>query len=108
MHVHGLLESLLFGFAAWGLAIAALKKPKRCTLLVGGSFVACCISAVCGFFELRDRVGVRDWSGIEDTIGSIIQGIIIMMVVTVVLDVLALAWRNAVAQAEKEEEEETT
>lgn len=105
MHVHGLLESLLFGFAAWGLAIAALKKSNHCSLFVGISFVACCISAVCGFFELRDRVGVRDWSGIEDTINSVIGGIIIMMVVTVVLDLLALAWRDAVAQAEKEAEE---
>lgn len=85
-----LLYSLLFGLAAWALALVAIKKPKHLTALVTGSFGASFISAAWQFFEIQKRALSGDFGGITDTIGAVIFGVLVMMAVTLLLNFLAL------------------
>ncbi len=89
-----LLYSLIFGLIAWALAVIAIIKPQKSSMLIFGSFLSCSISAVWQFFEIQKRVFAHDYAGIEDTIGSTIAGVIIMMGITLVLNFLALRAKN--------------
>lgn len=86
--------SLIFGLLAWALSALAIKKPRRSALLVTGSVLFACISAVWQFFELRRRALGSDFSGILDTIDITIAGVIIMLAVTLILNFIALLWRD--------------
>lgn len=85
-----LLYSLIFGLAAWALALWAIWKPKHLTVLVTGSFGCAFISAAWQFFEIQKRALTGDFGGIADTIGAVIIGVIFMMAVTLLLNFLAL------------------
>lgn len=84
-----LLYSLIFGLAAWVLACLAAKK-EHTAVLVSGSFICCCVSAVVEFIDIKGRVFRGDIIGVEDTIEAVIFGVILMMVVTVLLNFMAL------------------
>lgn len=90
-----LLYSLISGLLAWALAALAIKKYRRPALLVTGSVLLACVSAVWQFFELRRRALGGDWSGILDTIDATIAGVIIMLSVTLILNLVALLLRDA-------------
>lgn len=90
-----LLYSLFFGLLAWALAALAIKKPRRSAVLVTVSVLCACVSAVWQFFEVRCRALGGDFSGIMDTIDITITGVIIMLAVTLILNFIALLWRDA-------------
>ena len=87
-----ILYSLLFGFAAWGLAAAAnaLREKRSGPALVFTSFLCASVSAVWQFFEIQKRAFAGDFAAIEDTIRGIIFGVVVMLVVTLMLNGLAL------------------
>lgn len=89
-----MLVSLIFGFLAWGLAVFAAKERSETAICVTGSFICCCISAASQLFELKGRAFRGDYIGIEDTIDAVIFGVIVMMVVTVLLNFMALALKT--------------
>ncbi|MCM1150380.1 MAG: hypothetical protein NC319_09920 [Butyricicoccus sp.] len=90
-----LLYSLISGLLAWALAALAIKKYRRNALLTAGSMLLACVSAVWQLFELRRRALGGDWSGILDTIDVTIEGVIIMLSVTLLLNFIALLRRDA-------------
>lgn len=90
-----LLYSLVFGLLAWALAALAIKKPRYSAALITGSTLCACVSAVWQFFEVRHRALGGDFSGILDTIDITITGVIIMLAVTLILNFIALLWRDA-------------
>lgn len=90
-----MLYSLIFGLLAWALAALAIKKYRRPALLISGSALLACVSAVLQFFELRRRALGGDWAGILDTIDVTIVGVIIMLAVTLILNLIALLLRDA-------------
>lgn len=89
-----LLISFPFGLLAWGLAAFAAREHSKTAICVTGSFICCCISAVSEFFDLRGRAFRGDYIGIEDTIDAVIFGVIVMMVVTVLLNFMALTLKT--------------
>ncbi len=89
-----LLYSLIFGLLAWLLAVISIIKPQKSSALILGSFLSCSVSAVLQLFEIQKRAFAHDYNGIEDTIGVTIEGIIIMMGITLVLNFFALRARN--------------
>lgn len=91
-----LLYSLIFGLLAWGLALVAIavKRSRGSWALVLGSFFCASVSAVWQFFEIQKRAYAGDYVGIEDTIRAIIIGVVVMLAVTLVLNALALLWKN--------------
>ena len=89
-----LLVSLPFGLLAWTLACLAAKK-EHTAVLVAGSFTCCCISAVSELFDVKGRAFCGVYIGIEDTIDAVIFGVIVMMVVTVLLNFMALVIKTS-------------
>lgn len=81
--------SLGFGFLAWGLGIAAICK-KGCPWCVFGSFTMCGISLVLQFYEISWRVTISDFAAIEDTIFVLADVAAFLLMVTVVLNGIAL------------------
>lgn len=94
-----ILYSLLFGFAAWGLAAAAiiLRERRSGSTLVFISFLCASVSAVWQFFEIQKRAYAGDFAGIEDTIRAVILGVIIMLGVTLLLNFFALVAKKRTA-----------
>ena len=86
------IGSIALGIGAWGLACLAIvsKKATLSRCLSVASFSVCLISLVFQLLELRNRVNVRDFSAIEDTIGAVIFAAIILVTVTIILNVAAL------------------
>ena len=85
------LMSLLLGLGAWGLGIAALsgRGPGRAS---AGSFCLCACALLLQIAEVAHRVNLGDYSAIEDTIGAILVASVVLVVVTMVLNGIAL-WR---------------
>ncbi len=88
-----LIFSLIFGVLAWVSAIAAMKIKQQ-TLPVIISFLCCCISAVLQFFDIRNRALDSDLAGIMDTIDITVIGIVVMMLITIILNFVALKLRD--------------
>ena len=84
--------SIILGIWAWlfaGFAIATSKTPKahKNTLV---SFSFCVSSLVFQLLEIKRRVFLGDFSAIEDTIQAVIIASVVLVVVTVVLNIIAL------------------
>ena len=90
-----LLYSIISGLLAWALAVPAMKSPRHYAAAVTGSMLLACVSAVWQFFELRRHALGGDFSGILDTIDITIAGVIMMFAVTLILNFIALLWRQA-------------
>ncbi len=86
------IGSIVFGFIAWGLAFGAIKSKKKQNVhvLSGFSFSLCVISLCFQFLEIGDRVNIRDFAAIEDTIGAVIFAAVTLSVVTITLNVVAI------------------
>ena len=84
--------SLLLGFAAWVLAYFAIvcEKKKNAYCFSISSFSSCAISLLGQLLEVGNRVGQSDFSAIADTIRAIIIAACVMVIVTIVLNVVAL------------------
>ena len=82
--------SLIFGICAWGVAVVAILKPTvshKSTIL---SFSLCALSLVAQLFEISRRVNLGDYAAIEDTIRAIIIASIVLVIVTIILNIIAL------------------
>lgn len=88
-----LISSLIFGVLAWASAISAMKIKQQ-ILSVIISFLFCCISAVLQFFDIRNRALDGDLAGIMDTINITVIGIVVMMLITIILNFVALKLRD--------------
>lgn len=88
-----LIFSLIFGVLAWASAISAVKIKQQ-TLPVIISFLCCCISAVLQFFDIRNRALDGDLAGLMDTIDITIIGTAVMMLITILLNFIALKIRD--------------
>ena len=83
--------SFVLGLGAWGLGILALSgiKPRWAT---SGSLGLCACALLFQIFEVEHRVSIRDFSAIEDTIGAVMVCAVVLVVVTLLLNGIAL-WR---------------
>ncbi len=71
------------------------REHSKTAICVAGSFICCCISAVSELFDVKGRAFCGDYIGIEDTIDAVIFGVIVMMVVTVLLNFMALVIKTS-------------
>ena len=92
------IGSVLFGLSAWALSFFALSSKKSIIVhrFAVASFSGCAISLVLQFCEIANRVNRGDFAAIEDTIRAIIFAAIVLVVVTVILNIMALHKAKAV------------
>ena len=82
--------SLVLGISAWGVAAVAISKPAcfhKSTVL---SFALCALSLVFQLFEISRRANLGDYAAIEDTIRAVIIASIVLVIVTIILNIIAL------------------
>ena len=79
------VSSLLLGLAAWGFAIAGLKR-RRMSLT---SFALCLLALVFQFAELTHRAQIGDVSAILDTVGAVTMAAAVLSAGTLLLNTLA-------------------
>ena len=84
--------SFVLGLGAWGLGIAAFSGIKL-RWATSGSLGLCACALLFQIFEVEHRVSIRDFSAIEDTIGAVMVCAGILVVVTLLLNGIAL-WRT--------------
>ena len=85
------IGSIILGVAAWifaGLAITNQKKGHQLSII---SYSACAFSLLFQLLEVSNRVNLGDYAAIEDTIRAVLFAAITLVVVTVALNVVALA-----------------
>ena len=95
------LGRIILGLISWIIPVLAMSryqkgKPgfERSTFSVL-SFSACLLSLILQFFEIKHRVALHDWSALMDTIGALCSVAIFLVIITVALNVLALAMQKA-------------
>lgn len=84
------IGSIILGIVAWASAGIAIAKSKRTQTLSAVSFVACIISLFLQLLEVSNRVNLGDYAAIEDTIRAVILAATLLIVVTIILNVVAL------------------
>ena len=84
------IGSIILGIIAWASAGIAIAKSKRAQTLSAVSFVACIISLFLQLLEVSNRVNLGDYAAIEDTIRAVILAATLLIVVTIILNVVAL------------------
>ena len=84
--------SLVFGGCAWVFGYLAIAMPRQSAAYRWSvaSFSACAISLVLQLFEVGNRAGIGDFSAIADTIRAVLIAGVTLIVVTMVLNVIAL------------------
>ena len=83
------LLSLLLGLVSWGLGAAAVIRPGiRWTSAV--SLLSCCVSLLLQLAEVHRLTELGDWSALMDTMDAVLAAAILLMVVTAVLNLIAL------------------
>ncbi len=87
------LGSIALGLAAWIFAGLGIWKTKHSQVLALMSYICCSVSLVFQFCEINLRTDLSDYSAIEDTIEGIIYCAVRLILVTVVLNVVAI-WRQ--------------
>lgn len=85
------LASLLLGLAAWALPGIAFIRRRQTAIFAAASFCACALSLWLQILYTEHLVNKSDWSALMDTSHavSVVSGI--LLVVTLLLNVLALA-----------------
>ena len=86
------IASLILGVCAWlfvGLAIGTPNafSSHRNTLV---SFGLCTVSLVFQLLEVNRRVLLGDYAAIEDTIRAVVIASVALVVITIILNVVAL------------------
>ncbi len=82
--------SLVLGVGAWVVATIAIAKSARSHISTVLSFSLCAFSLVTELFEISRRVNLGDYAAIEDTIRAVIIASIVLVVVTIILNIIAL------------------
>lgn len=88
--------SLLFGLLAWIVPVAGIGRyskidGKNKVYFSAFSFSACAVSLCMQIFEINERVKLQDWSALMDTSGSLVKVCTVLVVVTILLNLFALA-----------------
>ena len=84
------IVSLFFGIGALVVATIAIAKPSYSHKNTIASFALCTFSLISEFFEISRRVNLGDYAAIEDTIRSVIIASIVLVVLTIILNIVAL------------------
>ena len=84
------IVSLILGICAWTIAAIAITKPTHSHKITILSFTLCAVSLIFEFFEMSRRVNLGDYAAIEDTIRAVIIASIVLVVVTTILNIVAL------------------
>lgn len=84
------IVSLILGVGAWVVAAVAISKPVYAHKSTVLSFALCAFSLVVELFEISRRVNLGDYAAIEDTIRAVIIASIVLVVVTIILNIIAL------------------
>ena len=79
------VSSLLLGLAAWGFAIAALRRRKISLT----SFALCLLALVLQFAELTHRAQIGDVSAILDTVQAVTMAAAVLSAGTLFFNTLA-------------------
>lgn len=87
------IGSLVLGVCAWVFAGLAIWAPKAClshrnTLV---SFSLCAAALVLQLVEINRRVLLADYAAIADTIGGILTDSVVLVSVTVIVNLAAVA-----------------
>ena len=82
--------SLFLGFAAWLLPVCAIGKKYRFALCCIGSIGCCTISLLFQLLEIKNRIGLEDWSALMDTIHAVVLAAFVMLAVTLLSNLVAL------------------
>jgi cytochrome c oxidase subunit 4 len=87
------LGSVVFGLIAWGLPVFSLmldnkQKRKHWSALCAVSISACSLAMKLQLNEVKYRVGIGDWSALEDTSGAVAAVSSILFTVTIVLNAI--------------------
>ena len=87
------IGSLVFGICAWVFAGLAISAPKASASHrnTSVSFSLCAVSLVFQLFEIKRRVYLGDYAAVEDTIRGILIAAVVLVLVTVILNLLAVA-----------------
>ena len=82
--------SLTLGIGAWVAAAIAIAKTTYSHKNTIVSFALCAVSLVAELFEISRRVNLGDYAAIEDTIRAVIIASIVLVVLTIILNIVAL------------------
>ena len=87
------IGSLVLGLISWIIPVVVIYKcSKRDNRgkFIGISFTSCGLALLLQLFEIRHRVYLHDWSALLDTI-DILSGVaVILVLVTIILNSIAL------------------
>ena len=87
------IGSLVLGVCAWVFAGLAIWAPKACSshrnTLV--SFSLCAAALVLQLVEINRRVLLADYAAIADTIRAVVIASVVLVAVTVILNLVAVA-----------------
>lgn len=86
------IGSIILGLVAWGFGgLAITRKNIRVSYACSTtSFGMCIISLLFQLLEVGNRVSIEDLSAIYDTINAVIMAAAILIIITFVLNVIAL------------------
>lgn len=84
------LGSLILGLIAWLLPVCAIGKKYRFALCCIGSISCCAVSLLFQLLEVKNRVGLEDWSALMDTIHAVVLAAFVMLAVTLLSNLVAL------------------
>lgn len=82
--------SLVLGACAWVVAAIAIAKPAFSYKNTVISYALCTFSLLVQLFEISRRVNLGDYAAIEDIIRAVIIASIVLVVVTIILNIVAL------------------
>lgn len=80
------LLSLVLGFAAWVLPVAAMLRRKNYT---AASFAFCAASLYTQIYQTNILVNKGDWAAVEDTFPAILFAASVLVIITAALNIAA-------------------
>ena len=86
------ISSLILGFGAWLFGILAISRASGSSSTPNTviSFSFCSASLLLQLFEIQNRVNINDYAAISDTIGATLFAAIILVLVTIILNIIAV------------------
>ena len=97
-----ILGSLLTGLLAWALGVVAIRAFRGRKILILLSVAACCASALLSELYIRHLAEIGDFAAILDTVPTITTCVAVMIVVTLLLNTLALLLKPRPRQKKKD------
>ena len=91
------LFSIGLGLLAWAMPVICLCIKKRREFLTCGSLLCVAFSLYFQLREVLNRVHMRDFAAIEDTIGAVCFCASVLIAVTLILNILAWSKKGPLA-----------